>query len=141
MFGIDFPELVVIAVVALIVIGPEHLPKVARTMGHLWGRAQRYVNGVKADISRDMALDELRNLQQKTQQEIVDVEQSIAQATQEWDQQVKEFESDATPPKHEFPGQAIAGKEMPRNEIIHEIIEEQPPALAVAPEQKETPKT
>jgi sec-independent protein translocase protein TatB len=51
MFGIDFPELVVIAVVALIVIGPEHLPKVARTIGHLWGRAQRYVNGVKADIS------------------------------------------------------------------------------------------
>ena len=55
MFGIEFPELVVIAVVALIVIGPEHLPKVARTMGHLWGRAQRYISGVKADISRDMA--------------------------------------------------------------------------------------
>ena len=136
MFGIDFPELVVIAVVALIVIGPEHLPKVARTMGHLWGRAQRYVNGVKADISRDMALDELRNLQQKTQQEIASVEQSVKQATQEWEQQVKEFESDATTPtKREFPGQAIA--ETPR----HEIIEEHPPELAVAPEQKETPKT
>lgn len=135
MFGIDFPELVVIAVVALIVIGPEHLPKVARTMGHLWGRAQRYVNGVKADISRDMALDELRNLQQKTQQEIAGVEQSVTQAAQEWEQQVKEFESDATPAKREFPGQAIA--ETPR----HEIIEEQPPELAAAPEQKETPKT
>lgn len=137
MLGIDFPELVVIAVVALIVIGPEHLPKVARTLGHLWGRAQRYVNGVKADISRDMALDELRQLQQKTQQEVAGVQQSMTQAAQEWDQQVKEFESDATPSKHEFPGQAIASKEMPR----HEIIEEPPLDLPAVPEQKETPKT
>ncbi len=50
----------VIAVVALIVIGPERLPKVARTMGHLFGRLQRYVNDVKADIQREMELDELR---------------------------------------------------------------------------------
>jgi len=137
MLGIDFPELVVIAVVALIVIGPEHLPKVARTLGHLWGRAQRYVNGVKADVSRDMALDELRQLQQKTQQEVASVQQSMTQAAQEWDQQVKEFESDATPSKHEFPGQAIVSKEMPR----HEIIEKSPLDLPAVPEQKETPKT
>ena len=57
MLGIEFPELIIIAVVALIVIGPEHLPKVARTIGHLWGRAQRYINGVKSDMSRDMALE------------------------------------------------------------------------------------
>ncbi len=50
----------VIAVVALIVIGPERLPRVARTMGHLFGRLQRYVNDVKADISREMELEELR---------------------------------------------------------------------------------
>jgi sec-independent protein translocase protein TatB len=50
----------VIAVVALIVIGPERLPKVARTMGHLFGRLQRYVNDVKADIQREMELEELR---------------------------------------------------------------------------------
>ena len=52
MFGVDFSELMVILVVALIVVGPERLPKVARTLGLLWGRAQRYVNGVKADIAR-----------------------------------------------------------------------------------------
>ncbi len=50
----------VIAVVALIVIGPERLPRVARTMGHLFGRLQRYVNDVKADINREIELDELR---------------------------------------------------------------------------------
>jgi sec-independent protein translocase protein TatB len=63
MFDVGFSEIVVIAVVALIVIGPERLPKVARTLGHLFGRMQRYVNDVKADISREMELDELRKLQ------------------------------------------------------------------------------
>jgi sec-independent protein translocase protein TatB len=63
MFDIGFSELLVIAVVALIVIGPERLPKVARTLGHLFGRMQRYVNDVKADISREMELDELKKMQ------------------------------------------------------------------------------
>jgi sec-independent protein translocase protein TatB len=63
MFDIGFSELLVIAIVALIVIGPERLPKVARTLGHLFGRMQRYVNDVKADISREMELEELRKLQ------------------------------------------------------------------------------
>ena len=63
MFDIGFSELLVIAIVALIVIGPERLPKVARTLGHLFGRMQRYVNDVKADISREMELDELKKMQ------------------------------------------------------------------------------
>ena len=67
MFDIGFSEIVVIAVVALIVIGPERLPKAARTLGHLFGRLQRYVNDVKADISREMELDELRKLQKQVQ--------------------------------------------------------------------------
>lgn len=60
MFDIGFTELIVIGVVALIVIGPERLPKVARTAGHLYGRMQRYVSAVKSDISREIQLDELR---------------------------------------------------------------------------------
>ncbi|MBS1130418.1 MAG: Sec-independent protein translocase TatB [Proteobacteria bacterium] len=63
MFDIGFSELMVIGVVALIVIGPERLPKVARTLGHLLGRAQRYVSDVKSDINREMQLDELKKLQ------------------------------------------------------------------------------
>ena len=50
MFDVGLSEMMVIAVVALIVIGPERLPKVARTLGHLFGRMQRYVNDVKSDI-------------------------------------------------------------------------------------------
>ena|SRR5690606_15827618 len=60
MFDVSFTELMVIGVIALIVIGPERLPKVARTVGHLLGRAQRYVNDVKGDIKREIELDELR---------------------------------------------------------------------------------
>ena len=60
MFDVGFSELMVIALVALIVIGPERLPRVARTLGHLFGRLQRYVNDVKADINREIELEELR---------------------------------------------------------------------------------
>jgi len=77
MFDIGFSEIVVIAVVALIVIGPERLPKVARTLGHLFGRMQRYVNDVKADISREMELDELRKLQATVQDAAHAIEQSV----------------------------------------------------------------
>lgn len=59
MFDIGFSELMVIGVVALVVIGPERLPKVARTLGVLFGRLQRYVTQVKSDISREMELAEL----------------------------------------------------------------------------------
>jgi sec-independent protein translocase protein TatB len=91
MFDFSFAELMVIMVVALIVIGPERLPKVARTLGHLWGRAQRYVNGVKADIERDMAVEEFRQLQQKVQAEASAIEQSVKQAVLTADQQVQQI--------------------------------------------------
>ena len=59
MFDIGFSELFVIGVVALVVIGPERLPKVARTAGVLFGRLQRYVSQVKSDISREIDAAEL----------------------------------------------------------------------------------
>ena len=77
MFDIGFSEMLLIAVVALIVIGPERLPKVARTLGHLFGRMQRYVNDVKADISREMELDELRKLQTQIQDAAQSFETSV----------------------------------------------------------------
>jgi sec-independent protein translocase protein TatB len=60
MFDFSLGELMVTAAVALVVIGPEKLPKVARTVGALLGRAQRYVHNVKQDLQRDIQLDELR---------------------------------------------------------------------------------
>ena len=109
MFDFSFSELMVIMVVALIVIGPERLPKVARTMGHLWGRAQRYVNGVKADIERDMAIEEYRQLQQKIQAEAGALEQSVRQVKQTADQQVQQINeavAKLSSPENSLPEQA-----------------------------------
>ncbi|MGB0128337.1 MAG: Sec-independent protein translocase protein TatB [Rhodocyclaceae bacterium] len=79
MFDVSFSELLAIGVVALLVIGPERLPKVARTAGVLLARLQRYVGTVKADIHREMQLDELRRLQQEVQDSARNMEQSVQQ--------------------------------------------------------------
>jgi sec-independent protein translocase protein TatB len=90
-FDINFSELVVIAVVALVVIGPERLPKVARTVGILLGRVRRYAADVKADLDREIQLEELRRMQQEvyervmaadaaTRKELLAAEQQVGQA-------------------------------------------------------------
>lgn len=98
MFGVNFSELMVILVVALVVIGPERLPKVARTLGLLWARAQRYINGIKADIARDMAVEEFRLLQQKVQQEVMSAEQAVKQTTQSIEQQAQRINDTVAQP-------------------------------------------
>ena len=88
MFDVGFSELIVIAIVALVVIGPERLPKVARTAGLLLGRLQRYVNDVKADISREMQIDELKKLQAQMQESARSFENSIRSEMQSVEQVV-----------------------------------------------------
>src|SRR6476469_6668858 len=82
MIDLGLTKLAMIGAVALVVIGPEKLPKVARMAGTLYGRAQRYLHEVKSEVSREIELDELRNLQKQvaeTAQSIkADVENSIA---------------------------------------------------------------
>ena len=77
MFDIGFTELLVIGVVALIVIGPEKLPRVARTVGHLAGRLQRYVADVKADINREVELEELRKMRDSMQSAASEMQSSF----------------------------------------------------------------
>lgn len=90
MFDIGFTEIFVIAVVALIVIGPERLPRVAKTLGHLFGRMQRYVAEVKADVSREIELDELRNLKSTMQDAARSFEQSVTSQVNFIESEVKE---------------------------------------------------
>ena len=78
MFDVGFSELIVIAIVAVVVIGPERLPKVARTAGLLLGRLQRYVNDVKADINREMQLDELKTLRSELQESARSFERQVS---------------------------------------------------------------
>ncbi|MDQ6618797.1 MAG: Sec-independent protein translocase protein TatB [Pseudomonadota bacterium] len=93
MFDIAFSEILVIAVVALVVIGPERLPKTARTLGHLFGRLQRYVSEVKADITREMELDELRRLREEVQTAAREIETSVHSAATEVQSSVRSVEA------------------------------------------------
>lgn len=96
MFDIGFSELMVIAVVALIVIGPERLPKVARTLGLLFGRMQRYVNDVKADITREMQLEELRKLQAEMEQAARSIETNVTQEVRDAEAELNKITREAT---------------------------------------------
>jgi sec-independent protein translocase protein TatB len=91
MFDIGFSEMIVCAVVALVVIGPERLPRVARTLGVLFGRLQRYVTQVKADINREMDMADLgkvktefesaaRSFQEDIKSQAADVEREVRDA-------------------------------------------------------------
>jgi sec-independent protein translocase protein TatB len=77
MFDIGFTELLVIGIVALVVIGPERLPRVARTLGHLAGRMQRYVADVKADINREMELEDLKKMRDSMQEAASSFQSSV----------------------------------------------------------------
>lgn len=91
MFDFGFSKLLLIGIVALVVIGPERLPRVARTLGHLYGRLQRYVTQVKADINREMEIAELhkvktefesaaRSFQSEVEAKVADAEHEIREA-------------------------------------------------------------
>ncbi len=77
MFDIGFSELAVIGVVALVVIGPERLPRVARTAGHLLGRFQRYVSQVRTDISREIDMADLKKIQTEVESAAKGIESSV----------------------------------------------------------------
>ena len=81
MFDISFTELMVIGIIALVVIGPERLPQVARTIGHLLGRAQRYVNDVKTDIKREMDAVDLNNVKNQFEEAANSMKASLDDAS------------------------------------------------------------
>jgi sec-independent protein translocase protein TatB len=87
MIDFGFDKLALIGAVALIVIGPEKLPKVARTVGHLLGKAQRYVADVKAEVNRSIELDELKKMRTEFETAARDVESTVRN-------EVNSFEND-----------------------------------------------
>ena len=121
MFDIGFSELVVIGIVALLIIGPKRLPKVARTVGLLLGRAQRYVSDVKSDINREMQLDELKKLQSQVVESAREMESSVrqdfdaARSTLESPVQAAVAELEATAQSASAP---MVGPEIPKKQSI-----------------------
>ena len=105
MFDIGFSELLVIGIVALIVIGPEKLPRVARTIGHLAGRLQRYVADVKADINREIELDELRKMRDSMQQAASEMQSSVdkelSKTAEDLNKSLEPEKAKEAPPKEE----------------------------------------
>jgi len=85
MFGVGFPEMLVIGVVGLVVIGPERMPGVARTAGALFGRAQRYINALKTDIQTEVDLDEFKRIKSTFYDAAKSIEDSVSQVKQELD--------------------------------------------------------
>ena len=91
MIDFGFDKIALIGAVALIVIGPEKLPKMARTVGHLFGKAQRYVADVKAEVNRSIELDELKKMRTQFEDAARDVEQTVRTEVNE---ATSAFESD-----------------------------------------------
>ena len=102
MIDLGLTKLALIGVVALVVIGPEKLPKVARMAGTLYGRAQRYLTEIKTEVSREIELDELRALQKEVQESAQaiksGVENSIAQHLDDADAAWRDYHP-VTPPR------------------------------------------
>ena len=98
MIDIGITKLAMIGAVALIVIGPEKLPRVARTVGTLLGKAQRYVADVKAEVNRSMELDELRKMKDTMQDAARDVHQTIHTSASDFEKQWAETTGVASEP-------------------------------------------
>lgn len=85
MFDIGLSKMALIGAVALVVIGPEKLPRVARMVGTMLGRAQRYVTDVKAEVNRSMELDELRKMKESVETAARDVESGVRSQTSDFE--------------------------------------------------------
>ncbi len=83
MFDISFFEIMVIAIVALIVIGPERLPQVARTLGHLMGRCRQFVYSIKTDIHNELRMEELKNMHNTMQETVHSIESAVREEINE----------------------------------------------------------
>ena len=83
MIDLGVSKLALIAVVALVVVGPERLPKVARMAGNLFGRAQRYMADVKSEVNRQMEMEEFKKFREETAATLKEVENSIGSTVQE----------------------------------------------------------
>ena len=97
MIDLGVSKIALIGAVALIVIGPEKLPRLARTIGTLLGKAQRYVADVKQEVSRSMELDELKKMKDTVEGAARDVENSIQTNASDFEKSWSETTGDATP--------------------------------------------
>jgi sec-independent protein translocase protein TatB len=103
MFDISFMELLVISMVALIVIGPERLPTVARTLGHLYGRCRNFVYSIRTDIHNEMRMEELKEMRSSMQETVQSIEDSVQQGVDHLKTAITDTASTENPPTTSLP--------------------------------------
>lgn len=108
MLDLGLTKMALIGVVALVVLGPERLPRVARTAGALFGRAQRYINDVKAEVTREIELDHLRQMKTEFESAARSVEHSIHDNLRKHEAQLNEAFSNGTSVSPSIAGGAAA---------------------------------
>ncbi|WP_338860562.1 Sec-independent protein translocase protein TatB [Mycetohabitans rhizoxinica] len=108
MLDLGLSKMALIGVVALIVIGPKKLPGVARTAGALFGRAQRYVNDVKAEVMREIELDELRKMKSDFEDAARNMQTSIHEHVQQAQTELTEVWRDGTGPNTDSAEQGVS---------------------------------
>ena len=138
MFELSFGKMMIIAVVALIVLGPEKLPKVARTIGHLLGRARTYANTVKQDIDREMQMDELRKLQQQAQEAARSFETAVSDAGRSVEQEASSMQNSMNASLAQAESAALGNAATTTPPVVGTDNVIAPPALPVAEPQVST---
>jgi sec-independent protein translocase protein TatB len=122
LIDLGISKIALIGVVALIVIGPEKLPRVARTLGSLLGKAQRYISDVKAEVNRSMDLDELKKMKESMEGAAKDLEGSVQSTAidfeKQWDETTASITSESNhtpwvppPPVYKHPGKKFRLKQ------------------------------
>lgn len=112
MIDIPFSKLAIIGAAALIFIGPEKLPTVARMAGNLFGRAQRYLSDIKAEVSREMELDELRKMHRDIRDAAENVQQSFSTSAAETEREMRSA----------WRGDALADDEMMQSAMFDQTL-------------------
>ena len=114
MIDLGISKLALIGVVALIVIGPEKLPRVARMAGTLLGRAQRYINDVKAEVTKEIELDELRKMQKDVQDAAQNIEQSVSQSWNETTDELRTIGQETSATSRSFSDNFVSTDQLAR---------------------------
>lgn len=134
MFDFGFSEMLIIGVVALVILGPERLPQVARSTGEWLGKAQRFVNQVKSDINRETELSELKRIQEEAQALVHDVKKTVQESATKLEKDVNE----ATESLETAVGKAQESFDSLKDEASQKHSPAQSPALT-APSADPTP--
>lgn len=121
MFDISFAELMIIAIVALLVIGPEKLPTVARTMGAFAGRLQRYVTQIKEEVNREVRFEALQNLQQEIKQGVHQVETSVMAGAENVEKAIVSTKASMKPKR-----KTVVAKASDKKEPVKKTVVKQP---------------